>query len=226
MTYLFNDGSAFASFCAAVYRSNIVDDVLQPMFQCVFLLVSGIACRYSRSNLRRGAAAFGLGFMLEIITCYILPAIDKSTFAGVEIHFGILSCLGFCMMFWGVFGELFDKVFRNKVTKFLVPFALLPLWYVTYGTSRANYDFDGWYWLGFPSKTFASADYFPIMPWIFMFLLGAWLGVFIRDGRFPKWFYRVRIPFFDFIGRYTIWIYLLHQPVVFGLCRLIFVIMK
>ena len=51
----------------------------------------------------------------------------------------------------------------------------------------------GWYdanlfWLGLPDLTrFSSADYFPILPWVFLF----WCGLFL--------------------------VYMLHQPVIYGI---------
>ena len=38
----------------------------------------------------------------------------------------------------------------------------------------------------------------------------------------PAFFYRKHLPPLAFVGRYTIWIYLLHQPVLMGICMLFF----
>ncbi len=225
MTYAFFDGSAFALLCRNIYASSLVGDILQPMFQSLFVFISGVACRYSHNNLRRGLAAFGLGVMLEVITCYLLPSVDPVLFDGCQIRFGILSLLGSSMIIWAVAGKVLDKIFFSTMAGVLVPPLLIVLWFAFLRVSGGSYDAEGLYWLGFPSSDFYSADYFPLLPWLFMFLLGAYAGKFIRDGKFPSAFYRVRIPFFDFIGKYTIWIYLLHQPVIFGACYLWFEIL-
>lgn len=222
ITYVFYDGSAFAKLCADVYNSEIVADMLQPLFQCVFIFISGVACRYSRSNLKRGIIALILGIGFEVITCYVLPAIDPVLFYGCEIRFGILNLLGVSMIVWAIFGKLLDKLFYSTRAGMIVPLLLLLLWFIFEEVASGYHEVENLYWLGFPGYDFSSADYFPIMPWIFMFLLGAYVGKFIHDGAFPAFFYRVRLPFFDFIGRYTIWIYLLHQPVIFGACYLFF----
>ena len=41
-----------------------------------------------------------------------------------------------------------------------------------------------WFWLGLPDLTqFASADYFPILPWVFLFWCGVFLARLWRPGR-------------------------------------------
>ena len=67
-----------------------------------------------------------------------------------------------------------------------------------------------------PSGIF-SADYFPLLPWIFVFLFGTWLGRYIKDGKFPAWFYEASMPGFSTVGRHSLVIYVLHQPVLYGL---------
>lgn len=222
VAWIFFDGSAFARFCSDVYDSFLVDGLLLPFFQCLFFVLSGVACRYSRNNYRRGVIAFLLGVGLEVITGAVLPAVSADLFSDCAIRFGILSCLGSCMVLWALLGDSFDRLSRLPVVKFLLPFALLGLWYVFWRLNDGFYDVEGLYWLGFADRSFSSADWFPLLPWIFVFFLGAWVGRFIREGKFPGWFYRIRLPFFDFIGRHTLLIYLLHQPVVFGLCYLLF----
>ena len=75
--------------------------------------------------------------------------------------------------------------------------------------------------LGFRSPDFASADYFPLLPWVFMFLAGTFLGRYAKAGKFPEFMYRSRVPFFSWIGRHALIIYVLHQPVIYGIMLLI-----
>ncbi|MBQ1956109.1 MAG: DUF1624 domain-containing protein, partial [Clostridia bacterium] len=50
---------------------------------------------------------------------------------------------------------------------------------------------------------------------------GAWAGKYIAEGRFPSWFYRMNFKPLEFIGKHTIWIYLIHQPLCMGIVMLI-----
>lgn len=70
--------------------------------------------------------------------------------------------------------------------------------------------------LGFTDSSFYSADYFPLLPWLFVFIAGTYLGVWAQQGRFPEWAYRSRAPFFQLMGRHSLAIYILHQPVIYG----------
>lgn len=70
--------------------------------------------------------------------------------------------------------------------------------------------------LGFPPADFASTDYFSLAPWFFLFLAGYFANRLWRDRR------RIpmggsRVPALSALGRYSLPVYLLHQPVVYGL---------
>ncbi len=209
-------------WCRDFSGSFLLNDILQPAFQCLFVLISGMACRYSRSNLRRGARVLLFGCLLTFVTCVVLPAMDPVLFSGVQIRFGILHMLGCSMLLWGLLGGLFDRLTANRVMGVVVPCLLLIGFGVFYVLSERSWDVQGLYWLGFAHPSFFSADYFPLLPWTLLFFFGAWAGKYLRAGRFPRWVYTARLPVFDFVGRHTLLIYLLHQPVVFGLCYLVF----
>lgn len=44
--------------------------------------------------------------------------------------------------------------------------------------------------LGFPGPGYYSADYFPLIPWLFLFWAGVCVGVWLRLGRGPGWLYQ------------------------------------
>ena len=74
-------------------------------------------------------------------------------------------------------------------------------------------------WLGLAPSGFYSVDYFPVFPWFGVILMGMGLGGLLYPG------YRRRIPLPDlselplvralaFLGRNSLAIYLVHQPVI------------
>ena len=59
-----------------------------------------------------------------------------------------------------------------------------------------------------------------LLPWIFLFLAGYWLGEAFLQRRAPEFCYREHLPALGWIGRHALIIYLAHQPVVYGVLRL------
>ena len=84
-----------------------------------------------------------------------------------------------------------------------------------------TYDIPHLWWLGIRQPSFSSGDYFPLLPWFFMYLFGVWLGRAAAAEKLPAWFYRLRCPFLEKVGSHTLWIYLLHQPLCLGLTLLL-----
>ena len=77
--------------------------------------------------------------------------------------------------------------------------------------------------LGFPAQDFVSVDYFSLLPWFFLFMTGFYLyGTFqekIAGLQKAVPHPRSRNPL-AFLGRHSLLIYLLHQPVIYGVLLL------
>lgn len=71
--------------------------------------------------------------------------------------------------------------------------------------------------LGIHPRFFSSADYYPLLPWIFIFGLGCFLGGYFYNGEAPDFCYRPHCPPLARVGRHALLIYLLHQPVAYGI---------
>ena len=69
------------------------------------------------------------------------------------------------------------------------------------------------FFAGFMPPGFYSADYFPLIPWLFLF----WTGLFAWRIIGPKLADVPRIGACEWISRRTLLIYLLHQPVAYGI---------
>ncbi len=77
-------------------------------------------------------------------------------------------------------------------------------------------------YLGFPFHGFFSDDYFPLIPWFFLYLTGYSLYHLLPLDSLRPVLSGSICPPLEFIGRHTLIIYLLHQPVVFGLLSVVF----
>lgn len=202
--------------------------VVQPLFWAIFIIISGICSMLSRNTLKRGAAVLGSGLLITLITAVIMPKIGMN---GMEIYFGILSCLGSCMIITGILMPLIKKT--NTILGMIIS---VVLFFVTYSISdgslfyglidlpavlyKTNYLMP----LGFYNNEFFSADYFALFPWLFMFLFGAFVGKFAKAGAFPQWSYKKRSKLLAFVGRNSLWFYLAHQVVIYALLYLFFAI--
>ena len=77
------------------------------------------------------------------------------------------------------------------------------------------------YPLGLQYPGFSSADYFPLMPWLFLFLVGTVFGGWCLNHRENKVLTAPLPTPLTFLGRHSLLIYVLHQPVLFGLSYLL-----
>ena len=77
---------------------------------------------------------------------------------------------------------------------------------------------EAWYrgfftaFLGFPGPGFRSADYFSLLPWLFLF----WTGWFLYTLRPQEGRRERRLPLAADLGRHSLLVYLLHQPAIYG----------
>ena len=185
---------------------NRLLQLIQFFFASCFLFISGICCRFSRSNVRRGGRVIGWALVVTLVSWAV----------GAPIWFGILHLLGCAMLLYGAAGDWLERRDPRGIPLFCGLGLLLTLPLV-----NRRFPVYGLFWLGLPSPTFTSADYYPLLPWLFVFLLGTWAGGFVKQRRLPDWFYTRSCPLLPAIGRKSLLIYLLHQPVCFAAAALL-----
>ena len=184
---------------------------------CTFITLSGFCAAMGKHTVRRGAIVFALGAVVSLVTLVFMPE--------ELIVFGVLTLIGSCMLLTGAAKPLLQKIpaFVGFAGSFLL-FAL---------TRSVNSHAVGFFfyrmaelpetlyrnyvtaYFGFPQPGFASSDYFSLIPWLFLFLSGFYLhGLFGKKVLSVKW---KGIRPLNFIGRHALEIYVIHQPVVYGL---------
>lgn len=189
-----------------------------------FILISGFVWPLGRkTNVKRGLVLNGLGFGITLVTYYFMPS--------QTIWFGILNFLGCAVLLMYVAEKPARKL--NPVWGAVLCFALFMFCrninsgYVGLGRiwkvmlPMAIYDAKVFTPLGFPFPGFVSGDYFPILPWMFLYLCGFFLGRIFDQRTELHSAARVRVPVLSYIGSKTLWIYVLHQPVNMLICSLI-----
>lgn len=189
-----------------------------------FILVSGFSWRLGKKHdLRRGLLLNLWGLVITGVTLIALPS--------EAIWFGILNFLGCAVLLTLPLDKALDRLppvpaaagsfllfllFRNTQRGWLglgkLELMRLPrLLYTRVLTP-----------LGFPFPGFRSSDYFPLLPWFFLFLTGYFLfGLFSKHERWRKAACR-GVPLLTPVGQKSLVIYLLHQPLCMLLAWLFF----
>ena len=201
----------------------------EPWFAGLFIFIAGISSNLTHSNLVRDVKLLGVALLVTLATAIAVPE--------ELIVFGILHFLSVCMIAFGLLQLLRRRLGRTEEPPFrLWPVVVCAVLFIVTRYLASGYlqiPFvlrvflpSGWYqaWLaplGLPGPGFSSADYFPLLPWCFVFAAGTVVGRLAKAGKFPAWTYPSRVPFFSFLGRHALLIYVLHQPVIYGAALLV-----
>ena len=205
---------------------------MQPFFAGIFIFISGISSRLSHNNTARGLRLLLIAAAITAVSVWIAPLIG---FDGLQIWFGVLHLLSVSMLIFSLTRPALDRIaphwgilicallyaFTAEIGYGVLHFGELIFINIPEKLFSTNLLFP----LGIYSDSFFSADYFPVFPHIFLFLAGTFTGVYAAAGRFPRGMYKLRVPFFSFLGRHALIIYVCHQPVIIAiltLCRAIF----
>lgn len=188
----------------------------------LFILISGICATLASRSFRRGVIVFCAGLLVTGVTLFMVCVLKFNR--SLSIYFGILHLLGLCMILFPLFKKL--PVWALAVLG--AGFVALGVWLAALEPVAVSFPSAQGLLLGaigIRPVGFYSGDYFPIFPNLGWFLLGAVLGRTAyrrRESLLPKVnadFFLLR--FFRFCGRHSLWIYLLHQPVLAGLTMLL-----
>lgn len=238
--YLMDELRGFAVFCMVFYHGFYTFGYLfgndvgiyffrffmpaEPFFAGLFLFISGIASNLTHSNLARGTKLLAVALGVTLATWIFVPE--------DIITFGVLHFLSVCMILFGLF-----KPYADRYSFSWIPVAAcFALYFLTRGVPRGYLGYGPGFgfalppalyssaWLaplGFPGGGFESSDYFPMLPWVFVFAAGTVVGKLAKAGKFPGFAYRSQVPALSWFGRHALLLYLVHQPVIYGLCLLL-----
>lgn len=188
-----------------------------------FIFVSGFVWQWGmEGNLRRGLRFNLYGFLISFVTAVFIPS--------EAIWFGILNFMGSAVLLMFPLRKEVRKIHPALGLGIcLLLFVLCKR--IQYGTIGVGEGLrvPGIFYsvkiltpFGFPFPGFRSSDYFPLIPWMFLYLCGFFAGEIFRGHRRWRRIAECRIPVLSALGSRTIWIYLIHQPVCMLVCGLIF----
>ena len=187
---------------------------LQEYGGAIFVVLSGVCVTLGSKSVRRGLIVFACGMLITAVT-YGMYRLGMSG-ADVVVKFGVLHLLGVCMLVYPAFKKLPPAALA------LLGLAIAITGYAIRGVVVPQ----RWLFpLGLTYEGFTSSDYFPLFPQLGYFLIGAAIGkTAYREKKtlLPGAFQKTGIArFFCWCGRQSLFIYLLHQPIVYGLLEFV-----
>lgn len=185
----------------------------------IFIFLVGVSLTLSRSRsvemnlpsqrmhskyIKRGVTIFSWGLIITFLTWLFLKD-------GVVI-FGILHFIGLSIIVAYPFLKL--RYYNILIGAGLI-FAGQYLGHITF-------DFPWLLWLGLKPYNFYSLDYFPLIPWFGVILIGIFTGNFLYPNYTRKFDIKNHSEFLPIrllcmFGKRSLLIYLIHQPILIAL---------
>lgn len=175
----------------------------------LFILLVGVSLSVSSSRpgsgyrkfLNRGLRIFLYGLLISIFTILVFPQ--------EFIAFGVLHLIGVSIIVTIPFQ-------RWRLRNIVIGIGAIALGLFLETVQPTNSLF---IWLGLFPKTFRSFDFFPLFPWVGLVFLGIAAGNFLYSGLsrrfpFPDLTENLLIRPLAFLGRHSLPIYFIHQPVL------------
>jgi uncharacterized membrane protein len=209
--------------------NNSIYDVLKITVQPMFFLLVGISLVISKKKFEqrkineewefdkrlifRGFKILGLGIIFTLLTLIFIP--EK------PIFFGVLHCIGLSIIL---------SVPFLKYRKYNLLFVITIL-FASYTLSGYTMDNPTILHLavGIHQANIGSytIDYFPLLPWFGICLLGIIIGGHLYSGnerkfKIPDISRYKPIKIFQWCGQHSLIIYLLHQPIIAGAISVFF----
>jgi Predicted membrane protein len=206
----------------------------------LFIFIAGISLALSASKTRnskmltqkmmkRGIFIFAIGLLITTAT-WIYPH-DGAILFGVLHLIGMSTILAIPFLIGGTKDKMIENEAhisgKQKTKNLLLIWIPLTVGIIVIAFSKVVEKISGPIWmvpLGIHPYGFYALDYEPLFPWFGVVLIGIAVGFWIYpkgERRFslnqiePKW-----LKGLSWIGRHSLEIYLVHQPVILGLLLL------
>lgn len=179
------------------------------------LSYSRVVKKYNKKNFlkkyfSRGLKIFSLGLLITFVTWYFMGE--------GFVYFGILHLIGLSIILAYPFVRYVDNIISIYTVGILIFLSGALL-------QTIRFDFNWLLWLGFTPEGFYSVDYFPVFPWFGLVLIGLAIGKtyypnYERNFDEPRDPYKIE-KYLSILGRHTLKVYMIHQPVLFVILYLL-----
>lgn len=206
------------------YRSDF-SFVWQQSICWTFILLSGFCWSFSKNPLKQGLIVSGAGIVVSLVT--MVFSYES------RIIFGVLSLIGAAALLMILLEKYFEKTPASM--GFVIMFSLYA---ITYSANDGYLGIFGMKilklpetlyaslfttFIGFPEKYFFSTDYFSLFPWAFLYFAGYFLYRLWKMECIPGAnCLNRKIPVLTWLGKKSLIVYMLHQPILYFLLELTF----
>ncbi len=203
---LFNYSITLDYFNLIQIPSSYLYRVLLPgSIASIFIFLSGVSAyaghlkhkeKFAGRYFKRGLKLLFFSFLITMFTYLFVPQ--------YTVIFGILHFFGVTSFFIPVFIKYNKFNLVAGVSIFLTGIYL----------QQQTFNFSYLLWLGFVPRNFSTFDYFPLIPWAGIMMLGIYYGGYTVDKLKKIKFEGKFADASAFLGRHSLTIYLIHQPVL------------
>jgi uncharacterized membrane protein len=171
----------------------------------IFIFLSGAAARISFENHKDGFikrySTRGLKLLIfaAFVTLFTSIFVPEGT-----IYFGILH-------FFAASSFLVPLFIKYNRLNLLAGLSIVAAGFYL---QQTEFNFSYLFWLGFIPRGFSTFDYFPLIPWLGVLLLGVYSGKYIAGRTANIRFKNKLAGKFMFLGKNSLSVYLVHQPVL------------
>jgi uncharacterized membrane protein len=227
-----------------LFYSDIIHEVWVPFFGGAFLFACGVSTALSHNNLRRSGLLWAAALLVSLAT-WAASAISGSD---LFIGYGILHVMATAILIYALIELFFRKALKRNVPPLLMlaigvvvlflgnaliigyplPSGSITHWPTMVVTGGPIAEFQAAPFAFFYSalgKYANTVDWWPFLPFGGVIFIGIALGLALyapkKESVMP---YLRRVPVLkpiEFIGSHTLWVYILHQPILIGILGLV-----
>jgi uncharacterized membrane protein len=201
---LFNYSVTLDYFRLIPKPSNYLYQYILPIsIASIFIFMSGVTSyisyekhmeKLTRKYFIRGIKLLFFATLITLFSYVFVP--QYTIFFGI-LHFFAVS--SFLIPFFIKYNKL------NLIAGLSIILSGVYLWQLTFNFSYL-------FWLGFIPENLSTFDYFPLIPWFGVILLGVYYGKYIIKKTANIRFKGEISSIFTFLGKHSLTVYLVHQP--------------
>lgn len=207
---------------------SLIGGIWQQSIAWSFVLMSGFCFSFGKKRIKSGLVLLLCSGVITLVTVIFMPQ--------QKIMFGVLTMLGSCVLIVHFFEKILEKI--NDIVgviSSIIVFLFLK------NISSGYVGIEGLFkiqmpkvlyinilttYLGLPYKGFWSMDYYGVLPWIFLYIVGFYLYKFCERKKYMDNLDKIHIMVLELVGKHSLIIYMLHQPIVYAILSVVFYIMR